>query len=182
MARGFGTTTHERRRALDAMLRRQLPREPYPAGAYVSLSPPVPAQPSSPTTDEARGPRARGPAASAPLSSAATPIVDARPPALPTARQLVPRPTGCALGQTGSGRPGSLQSASTWQGHSAWRRSPLPSTEAGNSSLYRQLRLRAYSGRSAPAGVTTIAPIGLRTSTRGPRGTGYPVLKGRGSK
>ena len=88
------------------------------------------------------------------------------------------RPTGCALGQTGSGRPGSLQSASsTWQGHSAWRRSPLPSTEAGNSSLYRQLRLRAYSGRSAPAGVTAIAPIGLRTSTRGPRGTGYPVLK-----
>ena len=63
-----------------------------------------------------------------------------------------------------------------------WRRSPLPSIEAGNSSLYRQLRLRAYSGRSAPAGVTAIAPIGLRTSTRGPRGTGYPVLKGRGSK
>ena len=119
-------------------------------------------------------------AASAPLSSAATPIVDARPPALPTARQLVPRPTGCELGRTGSARLGSVQSASTWQGPSAWRRSPLPSVEATASAVYRQLRLRASSGRSAPAGVTAVAPIGLRTSAARPYASSRAVPNGRG--
>ena len=88
--------------------------------------------------------------------------------------------TACGLERTGSGRLGSVQSASTWQGPSAWRRSPLPSVEATASAVYRQLRLRASSGRSAPAGVTAVAPIGLRTSAARPHASSRAVPNGRG--
>ena len=73
----------------------------------------------------------------APLSSAATPIVDARPPALPIARPLVPLPTGRGRGRIGSVRLGSVQSASGGLKRSGNQRLPVP--PGAPASLQRQI-------------------------------------------